>query len=160
MVHRYNPDIHHRRSVRLKGYDYAATEAYFITICAHERESLFGEIVAGEMFPGEYGRVVLTEWLKTGDIRQEVLLGEFVVMPNHFHGILKVNDGATCHTGTARDGEGTVRMVGHGTPCPYGGTIRKTNCWFIAHHYPFLQILRNEMHQRNPQFSRLARMAT
>ena len=54
------------------------------------------------MFPGEYGRIVLSEWLKTGDIRQGVLLGEFVIMPNHFHGILKVNDGARCPTGTAR----------------------------------------------------------
>ncbi|MDD2337744.1 MAG: hypothetical protein PHD01_14375 [Geobacteraceae bacterium] len=102
MVNRYNSDIHHRRSVRLKGYDYAATGAYSITICAHERQSLFGEIVDGEMFPGEYGRIVLNEWLKTSDIRQEVLLDEFVVMPNHFHGILKVNDGGTCQKGTAR----------------------------------------------------------
>jgi len=100
----------HRRSVRLKGYDYAATGAYFITICAHERESLFGEIVDGEMFPGECGRIVLTEWLKTSDIRQEVLLGEFVVMPNHFHGILKVNNGATCHKGTADHNKGTARV--------------------------------------------------
>jgi len=111
MVNRYSPDIHHRRSIRLEGYDYAATGAYFITICAHERESLFGEIVAGEMLPGEYGRVVLSEWLKTGDIRQEVLLGEFVVMPNHFHGILKVKDGATCHKGTAGHNKGTARRA-------------------------------------------------
>ena len=102
MIHRYNPDIHQRRSVRLKGHDYAAIAAYFITMCAHERKSLFGEIVDGEMFPGEYGRIVLTEWLKTSDIRQEVLLGECVVMPNHFHGILQVNDEATWHKGTAR----------------------------------------------------------
>jgi putative transposase len=113
MEHRYNPDIHHRRSVRLKGYDYAATGAYFIIICAYERECLFGEIVAGEMCPGEYGRVVLNEWLRTGENRQEVLLGECVVMPNHFHGILQVNDGATGTAGhdegTVRDNKGTVR---------------------------------------------------
>jgi REP element-mobilizing transposase RayT len=98
----------------LKSYDYSAAGAYFVTICAHERESLFGEIVDGEMLPGEYGRIVLTEWLKTGEIRQEVLLGEFVVMPNHFHGILKVNDGATCHTGTAVYSKGMV-FVEEGT---------------------------------------------
>lgn len=111
MVHRYNPDIHHRRSVRLKSFDYAAAGAYFITICAHERECLFGEIVDGEMFPGEYGWVVLREWLITSDIRQEFHLGEYVIMPNHFHGILKLNDGATCHMGTAGYNKGTARRA-------------------------------------------------
>jgi putative transposase len=91
----------------LKGYDYAATGAYFITICAHNRECLFGEIVDGEMLPGEYGRVVMSEWMKTSEIRKEVELGEFVVMPNHFHAILMVD----CCRGPARHWKGTARRA-------------------------------------------------
>ncbi len=94
---------------------------------------------------GEYGRIVQTEWLKTSEIRQEVLLGEFVVMPNHFHGILKVNDGATCHKGTALVEEGTAfveegtALVEEGTArrAPTG-TIREADCWFIVDHYSFI----------------------
>lgn len=59
MGNRYNPDIHHRQSIRLKAHDYAATGAYFITICAHERECLFGEIVDGEMLTSQYGQGIL-----------------------------------------------------------------------------------------------------
>jgi putative transposase len=88
MVNRYNPDIHHRRSIRLKGYDYPATGSYFITICAHERECLFGEIVDGEMMLNEFGTVVKDEWLKSSGIRSEIQLNEYVVMPNHIHGIV------------------------------------------------------------------------
>ncbi len=94
---RFNPDIHHRRSVRLKGYDYSQVGVYFVTICAHNRECLFGEIVEmvgkQEMVLNEFGQVVQDEWVRSAEIRAEIALGEFVVMPNHFHGIVRiVND--------------------------------------------------------------------
>lgn len=90
---RYNPDIHHRRSVRLREYDYRGSGAYFITICAFQRECLFGEVVEGEMQVNQFGEIVRQEWQKTDIVRENVILDEFVVMPNHIHGILIVVDG-------------------------------------------------------------------
>ena len=58
---KYNPDIHHRRSIRLKGYDYSKEGAYFVTIVTKDRECLFGDVVGGEMVLNEYGMVVKSE---------------------------------------------------------------------------------------------------
>ena len=86
----YDPEIHHRRSIRLKGYDYSQAGAYFITICTHNRECLFGEIIDGQMHLNEIGKIVESEWLKTAEIRDEVELDAFTVMPNHVHGIIVI----------------------------------------------------------------------
>ena len=93
-----------RCSIRLKEYDYSQPGAYFITICTHQREHLFGEIVDGVMKLSEYGQIAQEEWQKIASIRSEIELGEFVIMPNHFHGIIWIVDGrgtARCR-GTAR----------------------------------------------------------
>ncbi|MCF6178868.1 MAG: transposase [Geopsychrobacter sp.] len=87
---KYQPEIHHRRSLRLKGYDYAQAGFYFVTICAHARQCLFGEIVDSKMQENDYGRIVKAEWMRSADIRAEIELGEFVVMPNHLHGIVSI----------------------------------------------------------------------
>ena len=80
----------HRRSIRLKGYDYTQPGAYFVTICTHGREILFGHVVDGEMALNEYGEIVREEWFRSTEIRAEVELfhDEFVIMPNHIHGIV------------------------------------------------------------------------
>lgn len=88
----YDPDRHHRRSIRLKGYDYSQVGAYFVSICTQGRECLFGGIVAGEMVLNDAGEIVAGEWLKTVEICNEIALDEWVVMPNHFHGILVITD--------------------------------------------------------------------
>lgn len=80
--------FHHRRSIRLSGYDYTATGAYFVTICTYQRDAIFGEVVKEEMRLNEIGRIVEEEWYKTAEIRKEIALDEFVIMPNHFHGIV------------------------------------------------------------------------
>jgi len=84
----YNPDIHHRHSIRLKDYDYSQNGAYFVTICTWQRECLFGEIVNGEMVLNDMGLIVVDEWEKTAIVRKNVILDEFVLMPNHFHGVI------------------------------------------------------------------------
>ena len=84
----YNPDIHHRHSIRLQDYDYSQAGAYFVTICTWQRDCLFGEIVNGEMVLNDMGRIVVDEWEKTATVRKNVILDEFVIMPNHFHGII------------------------------------------------------------------------
>ena len=85
-----NPGRHRRRSIRLKDYDYSQAGAYFITICTQNGRYLFGDVVNSEIRLNELGQVVEIEWLKTAEIRENVELDEFVVMPNHFHGILVI----------------------------------------------------------------------
>ena len=97
-----------RRSIRLPGYDYASAGWYFVTICCKDRAHLFGEIVGAYrirpnginqnfMSPQEpavilsqLGEIVNEEWLKTANMHSEIELGEFVVMPNHFHAIIGI----------------------------------------------------------------------
>ena len=98
---RYDPFIHHRRSIRLKGYDYSQVGAYYVTIVAAHRECLFGEIENGEMCLNDLGNIVREEWLQTAQVRPNVELDEFVVMPNHFHGILAIaGDDRAPHPGS------------------------------------------------------------
>jgi putative transposase len=84
----YEPARHHRRSIRLRGYDYTQAGAYFVTLCVQGRECLFGTGAAGEMILIELGQIVQEEWKRSSEIRREIELDEFVVMPNHTHGIV------------------------------------------------------------------------
>ncbi|MBW4532690.1 MAG: transposase [Pleurocapsa minor HA4230-MV1] len=89
---KYNPDKHHRRSIRLPGYDYSQPGAYFVTICAYQRQCLFGDVVNGQIILNQYGAIVADEWQKSSVIRQEIELDGWVVMPNHFHGIVIIKN--------------------------------------------------------------------
>lgn len=89
---KYNPQIHHRRSIRLRGYDYSQAGVYFITICCHKREHLFGEITNGEMNLNDKGTIALKEWKKLQKRYENIKLDIFQVMPNHIHGIIILND--------------------------------------------------------------------
>ena len=91
----YNSNIHHRKSIRLKGYDYSQAGLYFITICVQDRKCLFGKIENGEMILNDAGIMVENEWLKIPDRFTNVHLHEYVVMPNHFHAIMEIAVGAT-----------------------------------------------------------------
>jgi putative transposase len=77
-----DPDKHHRRSVRLKGHDYAQPGAYFVTACTHERASLFGHVVNGEMHLNEVGEVARRCWEDILGRSPSVGLDEYVIMPN------------------------------------------------------------------------------
>lgn len=87
----YDPEKHHRRSIRLRGYDYSQAGYYFVTICCYQRQRLFGDIVNGAMQLNEYGEIVKQEWLRSAVIRTNIELDEFIVMPNHFHGIIIID---------------------------------------------------------------------
>lgn len=89
---KFNSNIHHRRSIRLQGYDYSQVGAYFVTIVAWQREMLFGEIVNEEMGLNDFGKIVSEKWGWLETQYEYVELGEWVVMPNHFHGILIIHD--------------------------------------------------------------------
>lgn len=87
----YNPKYHNRQSTRLKGYNYGDRGDYFITIVTQDRKQLFGEIHEGRMLLNSIGVIVLEEWCKTAKLREHIELDEFVVMPDHFHAIVRIN---------------------------------------------------------------------
>lgn len=87
---KFDPAKHHRRSIRLKEYDYAQAGVYFVTICTQQRLSLFGDVVAGELLLNAAGEMVQTEWLALPQRFPNIALEEFVVMPNHFHGVVAI----------------------------------------------------------------------
>jgi len=88
---RYNPNIHHRRSIRLKGYDYSQAGLYFITLCVQDRQNIFGNIKDGKLQLNIFGEIVKQEWIKTEEIRENCSVGEFIIMPNHFHAIISID---------------------------------------------------------------------
>ncbi|BAU63332.1 hypothetical protein STA3757_06960 [Stanieria sp. NIES-3757] len=87
----YNPKKHQRRSIRLQGYDYSQAGYYFVTICCYQKQCLFGEVIDGVMQLNQYGEIVEQEWMRSSLIRQEIGLDRYIVMPNHFHGIVIIN---------------------------------------------------------------------
>ena len=96
---KYNPDIHHRRSIRLKGYDYSQAGLYFITICTQNRLHLFGEIENGEMVLNDAGRMAKKWWNELNHKYPNIALHEQVAMPNHFHGIIQIKFSITAPVG-------------------------------------------------------------
>jgi putative transposase len=88
---RRNAYRYHRRSIRLSEYDYSQVGAYFITICSHKHECIFGKIENGKMQLNDLGKIVYNEWQKNAEIRKNISLDSFVVMPNHIHGIIVID---------------------------------------------------------------------
>ncbi len=109
----YNPDIHHRRSIRLSEYDYSQAGAYFVTICTQNKECLFGNVVNGTMQLNDMGIVARQCWNAIPQHFPNVLLDEFIVMPNHIHGIVILNVGAK-----------NISPLQHGTSMTIGSVIR------------------------------------
>ncbi len=88
----YDPNKHHRRSIRLRGYDYAHPGEYFVTICVQQHECLFGEVVGDEMVPNEAGDMVASWWAELPRKFPSCEADAFVVMPNHVHGIVVIRE--------------------------------------------------------------------
>jgi len=80
-----------RHPLRLKGYDYTQPGGYFVTICTFQNQNTFGEIVDGHMILNDFGRLVEDEWKRTEIIRKEITLDDFVIMPDHLHGIIIID---------------------------------------------------------------------
>ena len=86
----YDPNIHHRHSIRLKDYDYSMRGFYFVTICSYNHIPRFGKIIDGTMQLNGIGRIVLSEWELLQNRFPHIICREHVVMPNHFHGIIQI----------------------------------------------------------------------
>ena len=91
------------KSVRLSHYDYASAGGYSVTMVTTKRACLFGEIQNGEMILSDLGRIIQNEWLRSAEIRKEITLDEFIVMPNHLHGIVLIGDVAHCRAALPSD---------------------------------------------------------
>jgi len=89
-IPKYNPKIHHRKSIRLAGYDYSNQGMYFITICCHKKEHRFGKIENGEMILNELGEIADNEWIDLLKRFPDIELDSHQIMPNHMHGIIVI----------------------------------------------------------------------
>ncbi|OGO51992.1 MAG: hypothetical protein A2148_04100 [Chloroflexi bacterium RBG_16_68_14] len=104
----YDPQRHHRRSIRLLGYDYREAGAYFVTICTQNRECVFGEVVQGQMISNGPGQMVESVWHQLPQHYTGVEVDAFVVMPNHVHGIIILVGAGPC---ACPDGSGQPQGV-------------------------------------------------
>ena len=107
----FNPDLHHRRSIRLHGYDYALAGAYFITACTQGRARLFGEIVEGRMRLNAAGDMVWRIWNDMPSHYPGIDIDEFIVMPDHIHAIVDIR------ANEPRYPSGIVDTRSGGPPC-------------------------------------------
>ena len=122
MKHRYNPDHHHRRSIRLRGYDYTQAGAYFVTMVVQGRSCLFGEVVGAEMRLNEAGEMAHRVWEALPHRFPGIEMGPFVVMPNHHsrdHRPARNRRGAPC-------GRPIHAQQGNHKGCPYIGRCDRT----------------------------------
>lgn len=90
LLRKFNPEIHHRRSIRLKGFDYSRPGYYFFTICTKGRENIFWEIINKRVQLSNLGKILEITWLDLPNHNSNILLDAFVIMPDHFHGIIRI----------------------------------------------------------------------
>ena len=107
---KFDPQKHHRRSIRLKGYDYSQEGAYYVTIVTWQREFLFGEIVNQEMMLSPYGEIVQKWWQEIPVHFSNVETGAFVIMPNHVHGVIYILDERRGTVSVPRDNQNHNKM--------------------------------------------------
>lgn len=125
---KYDPEKHHRRSIRLRGYDYSQPGAYFVTVVTQDRVCLFGEVVNGEMRLNDVGHMVRQEWADLPSRFPNIDLDAFIIMPNHIHGIIIITDVNPVGAGLVPAQEGAT--VGRGpvgaglVPAQEGATTR------------------------------------
>lgn len=86
----FDPDKHRRRTVRLKGYDYSQPGACFVTVCSYRKAAILGEIQEGSVLLSKMGRVALDWWKRIPSKFGHVILDQYIVMPDHLHGIIKI----------------------------------------------------------------------
>ena len=118
----YNSTLHHRRSIRLKNYDYSQNGMYFVTICTQGWKCLFGKVAEndkGEMICvlNKVGKIAHDEIQKTEQIRDNVRIDCFIVMPNHIHAIIVINNPSVGAYGNTSVGAyGNTPLQGSNTP--------------------------------------------
>ncbi len=136
MCANFGPRIHHRHSIRLRGYDYSQCGVYFVTIVAFQRECLFGDIVDGEMVLNPCGQTVTHAWFDLPRHYRHVELGAFVVMPNHVHGMIILNG-----RGGSPSGDDTLHGVATTDQAAFSGNS-KTRPYKTVQRHALPEIIR------------------
>ncbi len=113
---------HHRRSIRLKGYDYSSPGYYFITICIENRLHLFGDVSGEKMVMNDAGKMIFHWWQELNKKFDTVKTGDAIIMPNHFHGIVRIT---TANNGTPPVSD--TEMMGNNAGIP---TLADMVDWF------------------------------
>jgi RimJ/RimL family protein N-acetyltransferase/REP element-mobilizing transposase RayT len=146
-MQKYDPAKHHRRSIRLKGYNYASAGAYFVTICVSHRHRLLGEIQQGVMYPSAAGKMVQQVWDELPLHYEGVEIDTFVVMPDHIHGIiiLKGYGGLTLGDVVHRFKSFTTAKYRHGVKSHYWEAFEQR----LWHRNYYEHIIRNERALQN-----------
>lgn len=127
MMTKFNQSKHHRRSIRLKGYDYSTAGLYFITLNCQNRINRFGEVINEEMELNEYGKIAHEEWIKLADRFPNFELDTFQIMPNHMHGIISLTNNYAFDT-IENNNETTVERLNEATvENDNKATIKKLN---------------------------------
>jgi len=117
-----DPNTARRRSTRLSGYDYRRPGIYFVTLCTQKKEPLFGQIIDGLMNLNDLGQIVVEEWIASAHIRREIELDEWVVMPNHLHGIVIIVDASIRATDRSPKGATGTSSAQPADPLSVGAT--------------------------------------
>ena len=156
---KFNPKIHHRKSIRLKHYDYSQLGLYFITICAEQGHCFFGTIQNDNMALNDAGTMIDGQWCELPHRFPSVVLHEYVVMPNHFHGIIELAGADTKPAATIGDLVGAfkslstdeyIKNVKQNNWRPFAGKLWQRNYYehVIRHEESYLKIA--EYIQNNP----------
>lgn len=134
---RYDPGKYHRRSIRLNGYDYSMEGAYFVTIVAQNRECIFGDIVDCEMRLNDLGELIQSGWGTLPERFPNVELDGFVVMPNHFHGIMVIRDDECRGEVASPTATGGETLTGGETPPLQRTDTRRPTLGSIVAYYKY-----------------------
>ncbi|MBD2576241.1 transposase [Oscillatoria sp. FACHB-1406] len=137
---KYDPQIHHRRSIRLKNYDYRQNGTYFITLCTYEKQCWFGKIVGGEVHLNALGKIARSCWQEIPHHFDGVNLDVFVIMPNHLHGLLTIlHETAWSSEATQEFGKMVSGSVSSILRCYKAAVTRKINLLCNSKAYPIWQ---------------------
>jgi len=129
MCGKYDPDIHHRHSIRLNWYDYSQEGWYYVTICAQNQACLFGNILNDQMQLNKAGLMVKTWWRKVSSKFPSVQTDEYIIMPNHFHGIVHITCQSRDKLGQPHDKSGQLHRIS-GQPHGVAPTLGDVVNWF------------------------------
>ena len=132
---KFDPQKHHRRSIRLKGFDYSSEAAYYVTVVTYHRDRLFGEVVNEEMVLNDFGKIADNCWRAIPEHFPLVELGAYVIMPNHVHGIIVITND--------RRGDAYV--------APTQTTTTRSRASFIRCNCGIIQIRRHPPHRAGTQ---------
>ena len=133
-----------RKSIRLKGYDYSQPGAYFITICTHNKECIFGEIINQKMALNELGNVVKQSWDQIPEYFPYVSLDQMVIMPNHMHGILLFSDSVVMSNNLKNGTSRTLGSVVRGFKTGVTKWARSNNLFVVWQRNYYEHIIRDK----------------